>query len=534
MTIQEFLQHWNLAENPFVGEEARTDKVFGKMIHGPSPSGNTLGPSETLGPLAAFHPDFDRILGDLARPSSAVAFGEKGSGKTAIRMQIAGRVREHNAKHPDARVLFVAFDDLNAFLGHIHARYGLKSPAESLAKVRLVDHLDAVLTSVVTRLTDAVLGVERPASRGEMPIVIGGDPRKTIRQLPESSRRDILLLQALYDKAEDADLRSFTLRRRLGLGVSAMSLLTRFLVIVMPPALIAAYVWLFFLAEPKFHDDERLRLALYTLTGAYGLFVLGFLTASVFSVRQLARRVRKQIASGGRAFASYARSLALVDRRRRALAPTSGADETRYALLDRLRQALARLGYASMLVVVDRVDEPTLVAGDPERMRSVVWPLFNNKLMQQDGVGFKILLPGEMRHLLFKESSSFFQEARLDKQGFVDRLAWTGATLFDLCNARLRACSKAASLGLSGTPSGGPSVMDFFAEDVTRQDLVEALEQMRQPRDAFKFMYRCIAEHCATAAAELAQWRIPKHVVDMVKRQEVDRVQALSRGIRPA
>ena len=54
-------------------------------------------------------------------------------------------------------------------------------------------------------------------------------------------------------------------------------------------------------------------------------------------------------------------------------------------------------------------------------------------------MGFKLLLPMELRHAVFRESSAFFQEARLDKQHFVEHLAWTGPMLFDLCNARMAA-----------------------------------------------------------------------------------------------
>jgi hypothetical protein len=88
-------------------------------------------------------------------------------------------------------------------------------------------------------------------------------------------------------------------------------------------------------------------------------------------------------------------------------------------------------------------------------------------------------------------------------------------------------------LGLAN-PGSSLSLIDLFAEDVTKQDLVEALEQMHQPRDAFKLLYRCVTEHCAVAHADLNQWRIPRFVLDVVRKQEVDRVQALYRGIRPA
>jgi hypothetical protein len=183
-----------------------------------------------------------------------------------------------------------------------------------------------------------------------------------------------------------------------------------------------------------------------------------------------------------------------------------------------------------MVVVIDRVDEPTLISGDPERMRAVIWPLFNNKFLQQEGLGVKMLLPIELRHALFKESSAFFQEARLDKQSLVERLNWTGAMLYDLCDARLKACLDPRALATDGPIS----LLDLFAEDVTARDLVDALDQMHQPRDAFKFLYACIGEHCSNVTAEQEQWKIPRLVLETIRKQQSERVQQLYRGIRPA
>jgi hypothetical protein len=179
-----------------------------------------------------------------------------------------------------------------------------------------------------------------------------------------------------------------------------------------------------------------------------------------------------------------------------------------------------------VLVLIDRVDEPTLVNGDADKMRELMWPLFNSKFLQQERFGVKMLLPIELRHALFKESSAFFQEARLDKQSLIERLTWTGPMLYDLCNARLRSCAEARVEAIN--------LIDLFTEDVTRSDVVDALDQMHQPRDAFKFVYRCLNEHCANVTADQNEWRIPKLVLDSVRRAEADRVQQLHRGIRPA
>jgi hypothetical protein len=159
-------------------------------------------------------------------------------------------------------------------------------------------------------------------------------------------------------------------------------------------------------------------------------------------------------------------------------------------------------------------------------MRAVVWPMLSNKFLQQEGVGIKLLLPVELRHALFKESGAFFQEARLDKQNMIERLTWTGTMLYDLCDARLRACR----------PDGAEPItlLDLFAEDVTRQDLIDALDQMHQPRDAFKMLYQCVTEHCSAAPAGDATWRTPRHVLHNVPNHHSHRVHQLYRAIRPA
>ena len=265
------------------------------------------------------------------------------------------------------------------------------------------------------------------------------------------------------------------------------------------------------------------------LAAAY-LLILGkrFIYDAIV-LRRLAKRVRHEMRMVPRSIESLSACLGQLDtdqRDHRHLPELADADEPRYHLLDTLRRTLAKLGYTGVIVLIDRVDEPTAVNGDADKMRELMWPLFNNKFLQQEGFGVKMLLPIELRHALFKESSQFFQEARLDKQSLVERLTWTGPMLYDLCNARLSACRD---------PEAEPiNLIDLFAEDVTRSDLVDALDQMHQPRDAFKMIYRVLLEHCSSVTADEGAWRIPKLILDQVRRVESDRVQSFYRGIRPA
>jgi hypothetical protein len=159
-------------------------------------------------------------------------------------------------------------------------------------------------------------------------------------------------------------------------------------------------------------------------------------------------------------------------------------------------------------------------------MKAIAWPMFDNKFLKQERVGLKMLLPLELRYELGRESAAFFQEARLDKQNLIDRLTWSGATLYDLCNKRLSACHEGG-----GEP---PTLGSLFAEDVSREMLIDALDQMHQPRDAFKFLYAAIQEHCRLVAEEEGQFRIARLTLETVRREQAQRVQELYRGRAPA
>lgn len=510
MNVTSFFEHWSIAENPFRAEEARHDPVFARLGQGPTT-----------------HPDFEKILGDLARPSTSIVFGEKGSGKTAIRMQIASRIEDHNARRTDDKVLLVAYDDLNPILDRFASRSKVESAGEPknilkvLKKLRLVDHMDAILHVATARLADLVTGEDPDAPRG------ADAPARRLRRAPSAVRTDLAILQAVYDREEHALDRFRRVRsaaRPAGDTARFFWNLLAWAGWLIPGAVIALFLWL---APETF----RTRVGLYVLAGAAAVWLLGVLKRAVWdrvTNLRLARRVTRQTRAVPRRTATVASCIDALraEDRRPSVLPMDDADDTRYALLNRLRRVAGALGYGGIVVVIDRLDEPTLISGDPERMRAVVWPLLNNKFLQQDGIGVKLLLPIELRYELLRESTAFFQEARLDKQNLVERLVWTGATLYDLCTARLNACR---------TPGQSPIVlMDLFEEDVSRQDIVDALDQMHQPRDAFKLLYQCIQEHCTNVTEDQQRWRIPRLILESVRKQQAERVQMFYKGVRPA
>ncbi len=340
-----------------------------------------------------------------------------------------------------------------------------------------------------------------------------------------------MALQAIYDRPADAAARTARLRRLIRAPRAHGRTLWD---------VVASIGWIpaaavFFLDQEGYIPSLGVELGKWLFFALGAIWGLAFLKWFVIDIAfhrwmlgRLARRVAGQLRTLGRTPESLAASLAQIPATDRTPSdlPMTSDDDARYAMFARLTRAMRVMDYSAVMIVVDRMDEPMLISGDPERMKAVAWPLMNNKFLQISGFGLKLLLPIELRHALFRESNAFFQEARLDKQNLIEQLRWTGATLYDLCNARLHACRPDAAEPLN--------LIDIFEEDVNRQDVVDALERMQQPRDAFKLLYQCIQEHCSNVTDEAAQWRIPRLTLENVRKQQSERVQQLFRGVRPA
>ncbi len=521
MNIDSFLSHHQLSANPFAAEEARHDKIFEQML-GASP----------------VHPDFGKVLGRIDRPSTSVVFGEKGSGKTAIRLLIGQRVAQHNADNPKARTLMVAYDDLNPVLDRVVQRsrdkqgfFGSSDDVDELLKaVRLEDHQDAILSLAVTKLVDSILG----QGQGDeaMP-----RPDKPIRDLPRRDRVDLAVLAALYDQPRSglATDRYRKLLKHLKLGLQLPSKAIRNPAILLLVAAAVAYgvYYGWHLLDWALHAVDVAPAWIWWLSTVLLVLGAGMFAAYLFvytRLWRLSKRLTREMPAVDRRPAELIEMLDQLrgsDRQGQPW-PTSGigSREARYRLTARLLDILRPMGYVGMMVLIDRVDEPTLVTGKASRMKAVIWPMFDNKFLQQNGLGMKMLLPIELRHELFRESSNFFQEARLDKQNLVDRLTWSGAVLYDLASRRLQTCRQ--------SEDGATVLTDLFEPEVDKDMLIDALDQMDQPRDAFKFLYGVLQEHCKMVPDDSQQYRIPRLVLDAVRRQQAQRVQELYRGVSPA
>ena len=91
MKTEQFLEHHGIKGNPFSEEDAQTDTVFKRRclwtIH---------------------HPAWKKFFGSPAVPLTALVFGEKGSGKTALRLQATSEIEAYNQANPSQWVFVIS------------------------------------------------------------------------------------------------------------------------------------------------------------------------------------------------------------------------------------------------------------------------------------------------------------------------------------------------------------------------------------------------------------------------------------------
>lgn len=500
MELQRFFEHWNLNDDPFKAEEAGTDAVYARSMEG-----------------AVTHPDFQKIYGSPEHPSSSIVFGEKGSGKTAMRLLMERQLKAHNETCPQEKVWIIGYDDLNPVLDRLAHRLSKRDPEKCLDKLRLQNHQDALLSLAVTDLVDRI--VEDQPDRDQE------SWRKALRRMSLDKRLDLGVLALLYDQPKHGQRteRWSRLKRTLRFG----HLFNRQVHGVLTVAFgVAALVAVGF---QQFAGPLDLQWQI-----AGGAAVLGFAALGlgwiVRSLRKffLSGRIRREILPVEHEPRALKQGLWDLRENRGALhlIPDKEDQEKRYKATQSFLHIIRELGFNSIVVLVDRVDEPALINSDAQRMRKLIWPMLNNKFLQQERVGIKMLLPIELGQIIDKEGGDFRRQARLDKQNLVNPLRWTGTILYELCSSRFRHCQR----------EGGEQfkeLKDLFSDDIDQRDLVDALDQMHQPRDAFKFLYAVILRHCQNTPGDTKDFKIPKLTLEFVRQEQSQRVMNLYRSSSP-
>jgi hypothetical protein len=477
MKIQQFLEHHGIASNPFADEDAQTDLVFkGACIR------------------TTYHPSWDKIYGDPKEPATAVVFGEKGSGKTALRLQIVRHLTDYNADHPGGQVFVLQYDDFNAYLDRFRDRFSRRRRRmdKVLDHWRLWDHMDSILAQGVTQLVDRILEVKQsrhPAAR---------DNALPISSLDASQVRDVLLLAACYDQstAENALQRWRGLKSKLRFS-TLRSKWDIILGIVVTAAAMAFFVWwnLSWFGKPWPYLIIAAGWAPRIwrwLKCHYTAWRIKRNTKVLNHSIKLLRKILLQFPAGqiiGQPMPAYQRT------------------DDRYEHLAKLQGILRSMQIEGIIVLVDRVDEPYLINGSTDLMRALIWPMLDNKFLKHPGLGIKLLLPIELERLIDREDRDFHQRARLDKQNMIRSLAWTGQSLYDMAVARIKACA------IDGS---SPSLTAIFDPGIDQRRLIDAFAGLRVPRHLFKFMYRLFTAHCNAYSDENAVWQISSGTFESV------------------
>jgi len=472
MRVEQLLEHHGIAVNPFAEEDAQSDPVFKDRCRD-----------------ATHHPVWDKVYGNPAEPSTSIVFGEKGAGKTAMRMQMTGRIGAYNAQPSNGRLFVIQYDDFNPFLDHFADRLSVRKqrdPARVLAEWKLWDHMDAILSLGVTSLVDRLLEVPQPAGPAANQV-----SQNRARPLDRQQKRDLLLLAACYDNslAESSLARWIRLRRKLGFR-SWFNGWELWLGWVTTVAVVAAVVY----------QREWSWLATvwpYVVVAAGWLPWLARCWKWYFVARRIAKNVRVLKPATG----LLRRMLMRLPPRELDGQPLPDNQRTddRYELLAKFQGVLKSLGSDGVVVLVDRVDEPHLITGSVERMRALVWPMLDNKFLKQPNFGLKMLLPSELVAYIEKEDRDFYQRARLDKQNMIPSLEWSGESLYDLANARVKSC---------GTNGSQPKLRDLLDDSITDGRLLEAFRTLRVPRHLFKFLYRLLVAHCHAHTDDNPSWKV--------------------------
>lgn len=473
MKLQQFLEHHHIGRNPFADEDAQTDLVFKEHCID-----------------STYHPTWDKVYGDPSEPSTSIVFGEKGSGKTAMCLQIARHLEQYNREHPGQKIYIIQYDDFNPFLDRFSTRVKHRRADRVLQQWRLWDHMDAILALGVTGLIDRLLEVRQPS-----PHVIADIAPSDIDHLDRNQARDLLLLAACYDQstAETFTGRWHRLRKRLrfwspwayadlAIGVG-WSVLVLIVVLVL-----LASGW----------ADWLKPLWVWLLVAAAGWVPWLW---RWWKSHELASAIVRHVRTTNRDVASLRKVLKHFSRAELSgqPLPTKSRTDDRYELLNKFQGILHTLGFRGIIVLVDRVDEPHLINGSAELMKLLVWPMLDNKFLKHPGMGIKLMLPIELMRFIEREDRDFYQRARLDKQNLVPCFQWTGQALLDVTNARIQACA---------IDGASPTIRDLMDDGISDQRLLDAFRSLRVPRHLFKFMYRLLVSHCNAYTDRDPVWKI--------------------------
>jgi hypothetical protein len=154
--------------------------------------------------------------------------------------------------------------------------------------------------------------------------------------------------------------------------------------------------------------------------------------------------------------------------------------ENRFTLLKIFMDLVRYFGLSGVYLLVDRVDEPTSIKGDPEKMRELVMPLLDDQLFQVDHLGIILFLPYELHDL-----KKYYRSDRIKT---ISSINWSPDNMIRLIERRMN---------VSLRPGNPPiHLADIFEEG--GESKAQFIVRQLTPRNAFRLLSIIIEEHCQT------------------------------------
>ena len=489
--------HWGLQQDPFAGEDADKDTLLDEVD------------------LSCVHSGFDRLFGSTKSPAPGVVFGEKGSGKSGLRRMMRRKLSKLEEERPEERVLAVEYADFDGFLECAGRAVGASGEGEKAAKKtldawRTADHLDALLSLSVTELVERALGDEKQA--------------QVLRGLPRKQRLELLLMTALYHHAPGRTLPEACAAMGRSLKLHSLRAFWMNALVWSLSALSVALVALPFLGPWDLPRTLFFWLGALCAAGTWGARTWGRLRLRAQAER--ASRSVRVLPPRPEPLSEFVSSLAPRERAELNL-PEGGEEATRFESLRKLIDLLEQVGCRGLWVLVDRIDEPALLAGDATRMARFVESLLDIKLLQFPGLALKLFLPVELEYLERSSGPEARKRMRLDKSNLVPLLEWSGEELYAVACQRMAACTAAGEEPVE--------LAELFGSDVGADALYDTLHRLGTPRYAFGFLAGVLSEHARALPPELDQddprWRVPRHVFDPQRALWLSRTGELRRAL---
>ena len=152
--------------------------------------------------------------------------------------------------------------------------------------------------------------------------------------------------------------------------------------------------------------------------------------------------------------------------------------ENRFTLLKGYMDLVRYFGLSGVYLLVDRVDEPTSIKGDPEKMRELVTPILDDQLFQIDHLGIILFLPYELHDL-----KKYYRSDRIKT---ISSISWSADNMIRLIEKRMNVSRK----------PGSPPIRlaDIFEED--GESKAQFIVRQLTPRNAFRLLSIIVEEHC--------------------------------------